>query len=140
MIRHFVEKFAAQQRRPVRGVTREAFTLLESHRWPGNVRELENALERAVAFAESELIAPTDLPPSLRERADMVELGTAQAWSLQELVDRYIDRILELVGGDRERAAEVLRVHPRTLQRRDRRLEKARLARGLHEGSAKDPG
>jgi DNA-binding NtrC family response regulator len=70
----------------------------------------------------------------------MVELGTAQAWSLQELVDRYIDRILELVGGDRERAAEVLRVHPRTLQRRDRRLEKARLARGLHEGSAKDPG
>lgn len=126
LIRHFVDKFAAQQRRPIRGLTREAFALLESYRWPGNVRELENALERAVAFTKSELIAPKDLPPGLGEQGDVVELGVAQAWSLRELGDRYIDRVLELVGGDRDRAAEILRVHPRTLQRRDSRLAKAR--------------
>ncbi len=124
LVRHFIEKYAAQQQRPVRGLTREALALLESHRWPGNVRELENAVERAVAFAESELITPKDLPSVLREQGDMVELGAAHAWSLQELEDRYISRVLELVAGDRARAAEILRVHPRTLQRRDRRLEK----------------
>ncbi len=126
LIRHLVDKFAAEQRRPIRGLTQEALTLLESYRWPGNVRELENALERAVAFAKSELIAPKDLPPGLGEHGDVVERGAAQAWSLQELGDRYIDRILELVGGDRDRAAEILKVHPRTLQRRDLRLAKTR--------------
>ncbi len=126
LIRHFVDKFAAQQRQPIRGLTREALALLESYRWPGNVRELENALERAVAFAKSELITPKDLPPGLGEQGDVIELAMVQAWSLRELGDRYIDRILELVGGDRDRAAEILKVHPRTLQRRDMRLAKAR--------------
>jgi two-component system response regulator HydG len=107
-------------------LTREALALLESYRWPGNVRELENALERAVAFAKSELITPKDLPPGLGEQGDVIELAVAHAWSLRELGDRYIDRVLELVGGDRDRAAEILRVHPRTLQRRDLRLAKAR--------------
>jgi DNA-binding NtrC family response regulator len=127
LIRHFVDKFAAQQRRPIRGVSREALALLDSYGWPGNVRELENALERAVAFAKSELITPKDLPPGLGGHGDVVELAVAQAWSLRELGDRYIDRILELVGGDRDRAAEILKVHPRTLQRRDLRLAKTRL-------------
>lgn len=125
LIRHFVDKFAAQQRQPIRGLTREALALLESYRWPGNVRELENALERSVAFAKSELITPKDLPPGLGEQRDVIELAVVQAWSLRELGDRYIDRILELVGGDRDRAAEILKVHPRTLQRRDMRLAKA---------------
>jgi two-component system response regulator HydG len=126
LVRHFVDKFAAEQRRPIRGLTPEAMALLESYRWPGNVRELENALERAIAFAKSDLITPGDLPPALGEHGDVVELGAAQAWSLQEIGERYIDRILDLVGGDRDRAAEILKVHPRTLQRRDSRLGKAR--------------
>jgi DNA-binding NtrC family response regulator len=125
LIRHFVDKFAAQQRRPVRGLTAEALALLESYRWPGNVRELENAVERAIAFAKSELITPKDLPPGLGEQVDVVELAVAHTWSLRDLGDRYIDRVLELVGGDRDRAAQILRVHPRTLQRRDVRLAKA---------------
>ncbi len=125
LVRHFVDKFSAEQRRPIRGLTQEAMALLESYRWPGNVRELENALERAIAFAKSDLIMPKDLPPGLGEHGDVVELGAAQAWSLHEVEEHYIARILDLVGGDRDRAAEILKVHPRTLQRRDSRLAKA---------------
>ncbi|MFB3817421.1 MAG: sigma-54-dependent transcriptional regulator [Candidatus Methylomirabilales bacterium] len=132
LVRHFVNKFAAEQRRPIRGLTQEAMALLESYRWPGNVRELENALERAVAFATSDLITPRDLPPALAEHGDVVELGAAQAWSLQEVEERYIDRILRLVGGDRDRAAEILKVHPRTLQRREMRLGKIRPSSSSH--------
>jgi DNA-binding NtrC family response regulator len=121
LARHFVEEFAAQQQRPIRGLTPEAMGLAEAYRWPGNVRELENAIERAVAFARSESITPADLPPAVREEGQVVEAGIARRWSLRELQERYIDRVLDEVQGDRARAAQILQVHPRTLERRDRR-------------------
>jgi DNA-binding NtrC family response regulator len=121
LARHFVEEFAAQQQRPIRGLTPEAMALAEAYRWPGNVRELENAIERAVAFARSESITPADLPPAVREEGQVVEAGIARRWSLRELQERYIDRVLDEVQGDRARAAQILQVHPRTLERRDRR-------------------
>ena len=118
---HFVQEFAAQQQRPVRRVTPEAMALMEAYTWPGNVRELENALERAVAFARSESITPADLPPAVREEGQIVEAGVARRWTLRELHERYIERVLDEVQGDRARAAEILQVHPRTLERRDQR-------------------
>jgi DNA-binding NtrC family response regulator len=121
LARHFVEQFAAQQQRPLRGLTPEAMALVEAYRWPGNVRELENAIERAVAFAQGELITPADLPPSVREGGLIVDTGVARRWSLRELQERYIERVLEDVQGDRARAAQILQVHPRTLERRDQR-------------------
>jgi two-component system response regulator PilR (NtrC family) len=125
LARHFVEEFAAQQGRPVRGLTPDAMALVEAYGWPGNVRELENALERAVAFARAELIAPADLPPAVREEGQIVEAGLARHWSLREMADRYIERVLAEVHGDRARAAHILQVHPRTLERRDQRHAKA---------------
>jgi two-component system response regulator HydG len=124
LARHFVEQFAVQQRRPVRGLTPEAMALVEAYRWPGNVRELENAIERAVAFARGELITPADLPPSVREGGLIVDTGVARRWGLRELQEQYIERVLQDVQGDRERAAEILQVHPRTLERRDQRRAK----------------
>jgi DNA-binding NtrC family response regulator len=125
LARHFVEEFAGQQRLPVRGLSPDAMALVEAYGWPGNVRELENAIERAVAFARSELIAPSDLPPEVREQGQIVEAALARHWSLRELTDRYIERVLAEVHGDRARAAQILQVHLRTLERRDHRRAKA---------------
>jgi two-component system, NtrC family, response regulator HydG len=121
LARHFIQEFAAQQQRTIRGLTPEAMTLVEAYPWPGNVRELENAIERAVAFARAELITPADLPPAVREEGHIIEAAVAHRWSLRELGDRYIERVLTEVAGDRLRAAQILQVHPRTLERRDQR-------------------
>jgi transcriptional regulator with PAS, ATPase and Fis domain len=121
LARHFCGQFAHQHERPVRGFTPEAMALVEAYGWPGNVRELENAIERAVAFARTELITPADLPRAVREEGQIVEAGVARRWSLKELQDRYIERVLAEVDGDRARAAEILQVHPRTLERREQR-------------------
>ena len=43
--RYFVERFAAQYDKLIRGLTRRAQALLASYSWPGNVRELENVLQ-----------------------------------------------------------------------------------------------
>ena len=57
----------------------------------------------------------------MREEGQIVEAGLARRWSLRELEDRYIERVLTEVQGDRARAAEILGVHPRTLERREQR-------------------
>jgi two-component system response regulator HydG len=62
---HFVKKHAARVNRKVRGISEAAFDRLAGYRWPGNVRELENAIERALVFAEGEWIEPAHLPDFL---------------------------------------------------------------------------
>jgi ActR/RegA family two-component response regulator len=57
----------------------------------------------------------------------------AHRWSLREIGERYIERVLADVGGDRARAARILDVHPRTLERREHR-------RGKEAASENDTG
>jgi two-component system response regulator HydG len=122
LVRHFIQRHATALGQPVQHISREAITILERYPWPGNVRELENAIERAVAFARSDTIQPQDLPALLHEaREDILQLGASSPMTLRGLEERYIARILEDCGGDRERAARILGVHPRTLRRRDLR-------------------
>jgi DNA-binding NtrC family response regulator len=65
LIRHFVERFAQQYGKAIRGVTPRARLVLERHAWPGNVRELENALGHACMMAERDEVDVADLPASL---------------------------------------------------------------------------
>jgi DNA-binding NtrC family response regulator len=51
LVEHFVGVFAERHGVRARGVTPDAWRVLQSYRWPGNVRELINAVSRAVIFA-----------------------------------------------------------------------------------------
>jgi DNA-binding NtrC family response regulator len=122
LVQHFIAKHATEQGRRVKTISRETFALLEAYPWPGNVRELQNAIERAVAFAQGETIRPGDLPGFLHEGwGNVVEVGVASSMTLRDLEDQYIARILEETRGDHDEAARILGVHPRTLKRRDQR-------------------
>jgi DNA-binding NtrC family response regulator len=93
-----------------------AISALTSYRWPGNVRELENTIERLVVFSRGSVIDVADLPfkatgPDLHERL------FADLPSLDEIERRYLLHVIEQVGGNRTRAAEVLGIDRRTLYR-----------------------
>src|SRR5574341_48327 len=62
---HFLHRYAAEARKPLRGFDPSAMRILQEHPWLGNVRELENAVQRAVAFARGELLGAEDLPGDL---------------------------------------------------------------------------
>jgi two-component system NtrC family response regulator len=62
LIDHFIKKFAEENGKPIRGISREAMDLLMKYDYPGNVRELENMIERAVVLARGEIIEKEDLP------------------------------------------------------------------------------
>jgi transcriptional regulator with GAF, ATPase, and Fis domain len=79
LVRHFLRN-AQYNRGPsgeprIKNVTRECMDVLTAYRWPGNVRELVNAVERAVSFADGELLDARDLPEHIR---DSVLAGPAQ--------------------------------------------------------------
>ena len=124
LVRHFIHKHATAMGSQIRKIGSEAFTLLEAYSWPGNVRELENAIEHAIAVAESDTIQPRDLPADLLEprRSEVLPAETARP-TLKDLQEWHIARVLEETGGDRGSAARILGVHPRTLRRRDQRKD-----------------
>jgi two-component system response regulator AtoC len=69
LVMHFLKEKVNPRSGNVFQVTRQALDLLLAHDWPGNVRELENAIERACALCEGDVIRVNDLPPALRKNA-----------------------------------------------------------------------
>ena len=62
LARHFIERFAAEENKPVSGLTPQASQLLEQFTWPGNVRQLENTIFRAVVLCDGTLLDVCDFP------------------------------------------------------------------------------
>ncbi|MBX9757427.1 MAG: sigma-54 dependent transcriptional regulator [Beijerinckiaceae bacterium] len=62
LARRFAARFAAEERRRVRGIGAEAIALLSAYDWPGNVRQLENAVFRAVVLAEADELTIAEFP------------------------------------------------------------------------------
>ena len=80
---HFVAKSSAANGKNVKRISTPALNMLMAYHWPGNVRELENVIERAVIFADDEVIHSYNLPPSLQTSA---ESGTAFCLGLEDKV------------------------------------------------------
>ena len=58
---HFLQRFARELDRPIRGFSPDALAGLRAHSWPGNVRELQNTIERSVLMAEGSRVRAEDL-------------------------------------------------------------------------------
>ena len=56
-------------------ITRQTMDVLRAYDWPGNVRELENAIERATALLEGDIIQVADLPPVLLQNLNKEEIA-----------------------------------------------------------------
>lgn len=115
LVRHFVDKFAAEYHKPIAGLARRAQLRIAAYPWPGNVRELENVIGNACMMGDASLIDIQDLPERFRE-SNGVEGATDDALlSLEEIQKRHVLRVLEGVGGNKARAAEVLGIGRATI-------------------------
>lgn len=122
----FVDRFAREMGKDVRGLTPDATRALLGYAFPGNVRELENMMERGVALAGSKLIGLGDLPRSVSGLASaptpaLVELppeGCELDSVLGEVERRLLVQALERTEGVRTRAAKLLGLTFRSLRYR----------------------
>ncbi len=149
LVRHFLAKYAAREKRPHFDIASEAQTALEQHGWPGNVRELENVIERAVALAKDGIVLQSDLPREIDPTPEVAAAGESSAAvdviagrpTLAELERRYIELILAETGGNKKRAAEILGIDRRTLYRTlDREAAERDAERDKDDKDVKDDG
>jgi DNA-binding NtrC family response regulator len=104
---------------------------LEQHSWPGNVRELENLVERLVALTEGEIIRLEDLPAGMRGQGALPgELSLELTGNGMDMVDtiarierKLISQALELSGGVKAQAAQLLGINRTTLVEKMKRLK-----------------
>ena len=67
LARRFIARIAAEEGRPVRGISDEALDLLQRYDWPGNVRQLENVMFRAIVMSDDDELTLDEFPQIARE-------------------------------------------------------------------------
>ncbi len=107
----------------------ETMHILTEYRWPGNVRELKNIVDHCIIHCKKSVIQPGDLPPEVRERAQMLtqpaaplteQTTTVEQPTITTEVDEptQITNALRQAKGNRTRAAKLLGISRATFYRR----------------------
>ena len=138
----FAVRTASEMRKDVQGLAPETVEMLQRYDWPGNVRELQHAVERAVILSSEPILHPSAFdgprfgltargtgPASARSAAPFglheATEGSAAlpphalvltSLDVGEAETRLIERALQVSGGNRTRAAELLGISVRTLR------------------------
>ncbi len=123
---HFLERFAARNRKSLRGFSPQALSCLLRYSWPGNVRELENAVERAVILCNGDLITERELPSVIAgadQGGERREDGDASlaGLPLDEVERRAIEGTLRQTGDNKSEAARRLGITRATLHNKLRK-------------------
>jgi len=121
---YFLEKHLPKSHKKITGFTKEAMQVLMQYSFPGNVRELENIIERAIILEKGPHITPGSLPQAIK----MFQIETLEPDSVKTIEDlnkEYAERVLELYGGNKSKAADVLGISRTSLWRILKESEKS---------------
>ena len=123
LLHHFLAKLCRKEGLPLKSVSPRVINHLSLHAWPGNVRQFEHAIETAIVLSgERQLLEPSDFPiqdPRQCELTAAFPQVPEEGLSFDELIkriERYVlSQALEKSGGNKSRAAELLRMKRSTL-------------------------
>ncbi|MBQ9835851.1 MAG: sigma-54-dependent Fis family transcriptional regulator [Akkermansia sp.] len=130
MANAFVKELCKENNKGEKHLSRAALDTLRHFAWPGNVRQLRTAIEHGVVMSETSSIEPADLPeylvqeqtppqaPELVPLRTNFELDSYPTLHLQYVEQQTILKALQITGGNRSAAANLLGINRRTLQRK----------------------
>jgi DNA-binding NtrC family response regulator len=122
---HFIK-----EKSPIRSpkhLSPKAEDILFNYSFNGNIRELEHIIERALIFAESDIIQPEDLnlPQSYQLQSKKIsDFENADAiLSMEDLERWHIKKVLDKNRCDRTQTANQLGISPKTLYTKIKKYE-----------------
>jgi len=116
LLQHFNSKISERLNVKEKTFTDEAYEKLMNYKWTGNVRELENLLERLIVLEDSEVIGAAAIPEEFSSKSKSDRLN------LEEIERKTIKKALDISKSDKNKAAELLGIHPSTLYRKIKKL------------------
>ncbi len=116
MVDRFLNQLAANYKMPRPSVKPEVIDTFCRYDWPGNVRELKNLLERVFILNHDEVIDLEHLPSDFLWHFRAPSRTMALEEVRREGETKAILDVLYRVAGDKEQAAKILRISPRTLR------------------------
>ena len=141
LVKDFLEEFCRQNSKSLVSLSPETIRTLMKYAWPGNVRELKNCIEGLVVMSTQSIIQQIDLPerilkatgiefsnllpvPDVWEPVGTTEekqrLNVEVGMSLDEINREALRATLESVSNNKAKAAEILKVSRRTIQRKSK--------------------
>jgi two-component system response regulator HydG len=122
---HFLNMFAAKNRKTVDRFAPRAMDLLIRHSWPGNVRELMNTIERAVVLARSACLDEDDFSVLAGRQpqgaASITGISAPADVPLERIEREAIANTLASAGGNKSEAARRLGITRKTLREKLKR-------------------
>jgi len=104
------------------GLTREAIAQLRNYTFPGNVRELENIIYNSVVQSDDNQRLSSVEIPSVNDRRE-IELQKSEVLiSFEEAEKKHIINVMGALNNNVRKAATVLGVSERTLQRKLKKI------------------
>ena len=111
LVEYFIDRYASNAGKRIRGVTRRSLELLQSYPWPGNIRELQNVIERSVIVCDTENFSVDESwlsrPPLECEPKSEVELARKLAGQEKELIESALRECRGRVSGPSGAAAKL---------------------------------
>ncbi|KQO33939.1 hypothetical protein ASF10_17985 [Flavobacterium sp. Leaf82] len=125
LVNHFIKVYSEKMGRKTPNITDFALQQILSYNWPGNIRELEHSIQRAILLTDGNTIKEIELLPSSKMHTE----NTSEPFSIKTILENERDYILYIlkkcngkisgIGG----AAEILDIHPSTLNSKIKKLE-----------------
>ncbi|MBI3892865.1 MAG: sigma-54-dependent Fis family transcriptional regulator [Candidatus Wallbacteria bacterium] len=124
LIDRFLDDFTRKYKKPKLSLPKETLAHAMSYGWPGNIRQLKNWVERMVVlgFDEKGDAFEPDFMSLPQASGQQPALQEGALVSLEEAEGQYIKRVLDATGGNKLRAARILRIDPKTLRTKLRKL------------------
>ena len=123
LVEHFINKYNIEMGKHCSGVTDEVMRMLMNHEWKGNIRELQNVIERAVIFAEDDVIKAADIGLMGSRVISLSERNESLQSAVKTYEKEHIYRVLDKYEWNKVEAAKALRVGLSSLYRKIDELE-----------------
>ncbi|MBI5203379.1 MAG: sigma-54-dependent Fis family transcriptional regulator [Nitrospirae bacterium] len=118
---HFMNTYTEEHKKDIKGIDKQALSLLIEYPWPGNVRDLRNVIERSVVLTGGNYITPKDLPDKIKNTGTEKEPSGASS-SLKTYLGDYEKNLLMKIynahNKDKEETAKALGIDLATLYRK----------------------
>lgn len=119
---YFITKLNWQLHKNVTGISTEIETAFKRYSWPGNIRELQNFLERAMHYANGDILTLHHFPELFGQNIACGEHSPETIKTLKEVEQEVILKTLKRFDNNISRTADALGITRNTLYKKMREL------------------